>query len=1039
MLGEAGVGMRGQFGRVATALLGIAAMGGTAPAAAPPPISLQDSFRIGDDAGVLCRVQSQAGGAALKSMFDRGYAIVCRDAATAVGRLYAIRAGAAETLARLAALRAAQATCAAPARGAVDDLGAVDVAECTTPAGGVGYRVYALPRGRITYVAEGLAGYDSALRLGLRTIVADHAVPGSISAATTDVADPAAFARVQAGTLDLGAALAEGYRRNNSGSYAEAAEFFDALLTRAAPGEGDMSMMGEYVANRALQRSNLGEFAEADALFAGLTRMPTADPVQLRLRRNFVALHLLNQRRPGEALAELQRPVTPIAPPRPVQANAARPEIDRITAAELNSRSSAAQLGGDAANLTPEERAAILDAQARQMRGTILRLQGDLDGAQAALTGAEQSLATIREGRVSSITRLRVTTISESAAVQEARGDRAGAERLLRLALATIEAEYPRSAAANGQKARLAAFLARNGQVDAALAAYAEVVRSATEAGASTTGLVNLLSPYFALLAEQIGTRPALVADFFLAAETLVRPGVADTSAVLARELSGGSDEASRLFRQSVNLTREVERVRIDVARLTALAQPTADETARVVTLRAQLAGLATDQVATQAKLASYPRYRAVATTAMNLADLQAALRPGEAYWKLAIVGDTVYGIYATAGDATAYRAGFGGAAELDALVDTVRDSIAKEENGQLLTFPFDIVAARRLFVDLAGPVADRLARARSIVFEPDGAMLRLPINLLVTDDGSVASYAARQKAKGADEFDFTGTRWLGAAADISTAVSARAFRDTRRAAPSAAKRDYLGFGQNQPVSNVTTVSATRGMSGAGAVDCDWPLSEWNKPISARELHTAEGIIAKGRAGDAEVVTQAAFSDTAVIQRTDLDQFRILHFATHGLVTAPRPECPARPALLTSFGNAQSDGLLSFREIYDLKLDADLVILSACDTAGKATVAATREAGVTSGGGSALDGLVRAFVGAGGRSVVASHWPAPDDFGATGRLISGLFDARPGTSIAEALRIAELDLQKAPETSHPYYWSGFAIVGDGAQPVLRAR
>src|SRR3546814_5994374 len=100
-----------------------------------------------------------------------------------------------------------------------------------------------------------------------------------------------------------------------------------------------------------------------------------------------------------------------------------------------------------------------------------------------------------------------------------------------------------------------------------------------------------------------------------------------------------------------------------------------------------------------------------------------------------------------------------------------------------------------------------------------------------------------------------------------------------------------------------------------------------------------------------------------------------MHFATHGLVTAPRPDCPARPALMTSFGEGESDGLLTFREIYDLRIDADLVILSTCDTAGKATVATTREAGVTTGGDYALDGLVRAFVGAGGRSVIASHWP----------------------------------------------------------------
>ena len=106
---------------------------------------------------------------------------------------------------------------------------------------------------------------------------------------------------------------------------------------------------------------------------------------------------------------------------------------------------------------------------------------------------------------------------------------------------------------------------------------------------------------------------------------------------------------------------------------------------------------------------------------------------------------------------------------------------------------------------------------------------------------------------------------------------------------------------------------------------------------------------------------------------------------------------------MTSFGGPGSDGLLSFSEIYDLRIDADLVILSACDTAGKASLAATREAGLATGGEFALDGLVRAFVGAGGRSVIASHWPVPDDYDATNRLISGLFTAPPGTSTATAL------------------------------------
>ncbi|MGZ8313200.1 MAG: CHAT domain-containing protein, partial [Allosphingosinicella sp.] len=201
--------------------------------------------------------------------------------------------------------------------------------------------------------------------------------------------------------------------------------------------------------------------------------------------------------------------------------------------------------------------------------------------------------------------------------------------------------------------------------------------------------------------------------------------------------------------------------------------------------------------------------------------------------------------------------------------------------------------------------------------------------------------------------------------------------------------------------------------------------------VSARDRLVAE------TPGGAEIVTGAAFSDSALRARTDLDRFRILHFATHGLVSGPRPQCPAQPALMTSFGGDESDGLLTFSEIFDLRLDADIVILSACDTAGHGSRAAAEAAGVR-GGEYALDGLVRAFVGAGGRMVIASHWPVPVDFDATQRLISGLFTAPPGTGTAAALRQAELALMERPETSHPYYWAGFAVVGDGAVPVIRS-
>ncbi len=258
-----------------------------------------------------------------------------------------------------------------------------------------------------------------------------------------------------------------------------------------------------------------------------------------------------------------------------------------------------------------------------------------------------------------------------------------------------------------------------------------------------------------------------------------------------------------------------------------------------------------------------------------------------------------------------------------------------------------------------------------------------------------------------------------------------------RRAPPSQARGQYIGFGENLPAAGFLGSGGSTRSVAADPNDCSWSLAAWGRPISAAELQVARRSLGAG-ASASEIVTGRGFTDTAILERDDLNQYRILHFATHGLVTAPRAECPTRPALLTSFGSEGSDGLLTFGEIFDLRLDADLIVLSACDTAGQAGLTATQEAGLTSGGDFALDGLVRAFVGAGGRLVVASHWPVPDDYNATQRLISGLFTASPGTSVAAALGAAERALMDEPDTSHPYYWAGFAIIGDGTAPVLRA-
>lgn len=999
-----------------------------AGAASAQKVSDRNAFQIGTGSGASCTAQSMLTDPALADMFDRGYRVACRDAVIPVGSLYALTDRRPDPFGRLAALRADKVACGEAQTVDVEGLGAALLRQCRLRADGVPWHVYEWRQGNIHFAAEGLAGYDSALRLGLRSLVADREVEGEVSIATIGIDDPVAFARVQAGTLDPRRRLAEAYRRNNAGYYAEAAEFFSNL------GAGDASPLAraEALVNQALQVSNLGRFAEADTLFAESEALAASSPVAMRRLRNYRAMHLLNQGLPAEALEQLDRPVAARADAAAIRELVISPDMAR----RLSSETPGAGKIEGRGQLTDTDKIIILDGQAAQLRGTSLRLLGRGAEAVDPLLRALASLTEVGGGQLAETSWLRAQILGELAAIAEERGDPAEARRLHLAAIELLEVEYPGSSALLSARGRQAGFLVRAGQPDEAIPIYRQIVESLAAGTEGGSSLRATLAPYFRLLAER-GEDPQAVADMFVASQLLVRPGVAQTQAVLARELSGGSDEASRLFRQSVALTRDIQGAQVQLARLEGSGPLTNDQAARAETLRMTIESLSRDQVATQASLARFPRFRVVASRAIDLPGLRSMLQPGEAYYKMLVLDEDAYGIWISPTAARAFRLG-ATPGELEDRVDSLRATIVTVRDGQQVTFPFDVELGWRLFQDLFAPVAGELGATRHLVFEPDGAMLRLPPNLLVTDPGGIAAYRARAARPGEDGFDFRGIEWMGRDREISTAVSATGFRDVRQAPASSARADYLGFGENAPAQpGQVQAAATR--SGFASGGCTWPIALWNRPIQAGELITARRAIA-GATGSAEaqIVTGESFTDTSIKQRADLDQYRVLHFATHGLVGGPAPECPSAPALLTSFGSGDSDGLLTFAEIFDLRLDADLVILSACDTAGGASLEATREAGLSSGGDLALDGLVRAFVGAGSRVVVASHWPVPDDYDATEKLISGLFEAAPGTGTAAALRAAQQRLMDDRNTSHPFYWSGFAVVGDGKTPVIPA-
>lgn len=1005
---------------------GALVFGAAPPALADSPAPLAaEGFAIGS-AGAVCEAQGVRLGAARGTVFDRKWALICRDVGRPVGQAYSWRS-AGGALQRVAQDRSEPLACdeaAAPVEGL---LPGATVRACRGERG-VGWLSYTVPSNGRTVVVEGLAAYDSALRLALASIAADRVVPGTVELVSTGGAGSLAQARAALGDADL--LIGQGYRRNNSGDFSEAEEFFRPDLVG-----GQASLVEsrhEAMVNRALQLSNLGRFEEAGRVFGEARAIGLRDPIQLRLLRNFEAIDAINRGDFTGAREILARPVPALAG-QIVSADGAV-MIDPALANGLNAGLAASLVDSVAQStrLTSAERAAMIDAQALQLGATADRLEGKPAAALSPLTEARSRIGAIREGRVISAARLEAQLLSEMALAHEALGENGQAENLLRESLSLIELRYPDGAAVSAAQARLAAFLARHGQTSQSLALYRTIVEATQADKAALVGLENQLAPYFDMLIAEAAQRPEAIDDLFAASQLIERPGAAQTLAQLSRRLAAGDGEASALFQRENAVRRELNR--IDLALAQARAGPA--DAAAIGELQARRDRLSASQLELLSALSAYPAYRAVARDYLSAAEMRALLGPGEAYLMLSEVGDAMYAVYLSSGRSAAWQVG-GSSAEATALVRALRESIAVAVGGLTATYPFDVDTARDLFTLIMGPVAGDIAGVKHLIFAPAGAMLELPVNLLVAEQAGVDAYH-RRVAAGADEFDFRGLEWLGRGRAISTALSAASFRDARRAPPSKADARYLGLGENEPVGPASETALVRGGVTSTEPGCEVPLAAWNRPIAADELVYASGQLGGERSA---LLTRAAFTDTAVAARDDLDRYKVIHFATHGLVTPPKPSCPIRPALLTSFGGPGSDGLLQFGEIFDLKLDADLVILSACNTASLAGLEATQAAGVEGGGGQALDGLVRAFIGAGGRQVIASHWPAPDEFDATKLLFQRFFAAQQAgaSGTGDALLAAQITLMDRAETSHPFYWAGFALVGDGERTLFAGR
>ena len=254
-------------------------------------------------------------------------------------------------------------------------------------------------------------------------------------------------------------------------------------------------------------------------------------------------------------------------------------------------------------------------------------------------------------------------------------------------------------------QARKAGYLARSGDEAGARALFGEVVDKSAGIADSGTALRELLAPYFALLARD-GSADA-AARMFRASQALQRPGVAQTQAVLARQLSEGDDEASAMFRLAVSRTREIVRTEAEIARLSTEAERRPPATSRTSRRPSPASRpCAPTRRSCRPSSPTIPRYKVLAPQQTELDDGARRASPGR-------------GLLQDDGDRRSPlrhlrdpRHGARLPARADAPADgqgrrrACATRIVRIENDQAVTDPFDAVRARKLYLQLFG--ADR-------------------------------------------------------------------------------------------------------------------------------------------------------------------------------------------------------------------------------------------------------------------------------------------------------------------------------------------
>ncbi len=808
-----------------------------------------------------------------------------------------------------------------------------------------------------------------------------------------------------------------GHKRNASFRFALAAEdFARAVSIQDGLFGGDPVRRADIALDLALNLSSQGRFAEAETLLEDAQAlMPQLNTPWLSDKLvNYQAVHLLNkgQLREAQAMAESEFSTQTSGDVAAFDTSLGGGEIISISPRDsefVNQRrgKDVPPLYSDT-QLEPGIRATILKAHRAYILASVLDIRGR-DGAIEALDEADGRAAAAPPGSAPWLRAL----IGEKRAMIALRDGRASsAASQIASILSDWRSREPRSLLTAQLLSSLGRAQAAAGDSEQALASYREAFELYSSVEGSFGVSPDRVGEYLALLATLAneGANPKATIDFINAFEDVVEPRAAAAMAQAAARLS--SDTAA----VEIRALQDAERSLSDAQKLLQEEAGVADQV-RLAELRgaadaAETALLEAEDAARRAQ----PQYMQLVNKGASAQDLVDAVAPGEAFVAFSATRSGGFGYAVFGGKIQPFQTDLT-SEEASKLVRRLRLTLRSRRGG---TVPYAVKEAHDLFSGVFGPIHEEMKAAgvETLIFSPRGSLGSMPPAALVS---ALPEDGGRMRKR-----DYSKIAWLARDYAFISSPSAGSFVATRRTQRSSARGGLTVFGPPTPPRNTDQWinRYAKRMVAEGRPERCGRVFAGQDNLQAPLTPLAPGV---ARSFRRRTVNGAAFTDTGILSDASIGDQQVLVFVTHGFFGDGF--CITEPALLTSLGD-DGDALLSATEILDMKISADLVFLAACDTArsaeGAQGIAALFD-------GAQLDGLVRSFIYAGARAVLATHWVADDK--AADAITTQFFAEARGNAMHNALRNAQTTLMNKSATAHPYYWAPYVVIGDATHAL----